>query len=215
VSSTCGERALTTVKRTVTAKAATTIPATPILTVSRRRSAERSCRRCWESAPRSRLLLTARTWLSYVISARDAVERCRILPQGNPVRKTMERIAPLMTRRRPCPPGWDAGVGSAWSALLGSHRVGLSGSPSEPNLRPSTGQARAPAFSRFVMIRPVQTMRPRSGIRCFCTGQGPPGRPQRSGHRPHNERTTGPCRPSGTGVPSVFNTRILGRELSG
>jgi hypothetical protein len=53
---------------------------------------------------------------------------------------------------------------------------------------------RAPAFSRFVMIRPVQTTRPRSGEHCcFCNGQGPQGRPQRSGHRPDNERTPGLC----------------------
>jgi hypothetical protein len=31
---------------------------------------------------------------------------------------------------------------------------------------------RAPAFSRFVMIGPVQTTRPRSGEPCFCNGQG-------------------------------------------
>jgi hypothetical protein len=55
--------------------------------------------------------------------------------------------------------------------------------------------ARAPAFSRFVMIRPVQTRRPRSGEHWFCDGQGPQGRPQRSGHRPHNERTPGPWGP--------------------
>src|SRR6266498_3130617 len=41
------------------------------------------------------------------------------------------------------------------------------------------------------MIRPVQTMQPRSGEHCFCTGRGPQGRPQRSGHRLHNERTPG------------------------
>jgi hypothetical protein len=53
---------------------------------------------------------------------------------------------------------------------------------------------RAPAFSRFVMIRPVQTTRPRSGEHCcFCNGQGPQGRPHRSGHRPDNERTPGPA----------------------
>ena len=51
---------------------------------------------------------------------------------------------------------------------------------------------RASAFSRFVMIRPVQTTQPRSGEHCFCTGWGPQGRPQRSGHRPHNERTPRP-----------------------
>jgi hypothetical protein len=34
--------------------------------------------------------------------------------------------------------------------------------------------AGVPAFSRFVMIRPVQTTRPRSGEHCcFCNGQGP------------------------------------------
>ena len=45
------------------------------------------------------------------------------------------------------------------------------------------------------MIRPVQTTRPRSGEHCcFCNGQGPQGRPQRSGHRPDNGRTPGPAR---------------------
>ena len=34
---------------------------------------------------------------------------------------------------------------------------------------------RAPAFSRFVMIRPVQSARPRSGEHCFCAGQGAAG----------------------------------------
>ena len=42
------------------------------------------------------------------------------------------------------------------------------------------------------MIRPVQTTQPRSGEHCFCTSRGPQGRPQRSGHRPHNERAPGP-----------------------
>src|SRR6266508_2909670 len=37
---------------------------------------------------------------------------------------------------------------------------------------PTPPHPRAPAFSRFVMIRPVQTMQPRSGEHCFCTGQG-------------------------------------------
>jgi pimeloyl-ACP methyl ester carboxylesterase len=54
-------------------------------------------------------------------------------------------------------------------------------------------RSRAPAFSRFVMIRPVQTTRPRGEHCCFCNGQGPQGRPQRSGHRPDNERTPRPC----------------------
>jgi hypothetical protein len=35
---------------------------------------------------------------------------------------------------------------------------------------------RAPAFPRFVMIRPIQSARPRSGEHCFCASQGPPGR---------------------------------------
>jgi hypothetical protein len=43
----------------------------------------------------------------------------------------------------------------------------------------------------------IQTMPrrpPRSGEHCcFCNGQGPGGRPQRSGHRPDNERTPRPC----------------------
>ena len=31
---------------------------------------------------------------------------------------------------------------------------------------------RAPAFSRFVMIRPIHSARPRSSEHCFCAGQG-------------------------------------------
>jgi hypothetical protein len=57
---------------------------------------------------------------------------------------------------------------------------------------PSSGSPRAPAFSRFVMIRPIQSTRRGSGAHCFCAGQGPPGRRQRSGHIAHNERTPGP-----------------------
>jgi len=36
-------------------------------------------------------------------------------------------------------------------------------------------QGRAPAFSRFVMIRPIHSARPRSSEHCFCAGQGAAG----------------------------------------
>ena len=49
--------------------------------------------------------------------------------------------------------------------LIGLRVEGLSG----------RGAARVPAFSRFVMIRPVQTTQPRSGEHCFCTGRGTAG----------------------------------------
>jgi uncharacterized Rossmann fold enzyme len=67
---------------------------------------------------------------------------------------------------------------------------------------------RAPAFSRFVMIRPVQSTRPRIGEQCFCTGQGPQGRQQRSGHRPHSERTPGPWVYQATGNTDLYAARI-------
>jgi integrase len=37
------------------------------------------------------------------------------------------------------------------------------------------GQRRAPAFSRFVTIRPIRSTRRRSGKHCFCAGQEPVG----------------------------------------
>jgi hypothetical protein len=37
------------------------------------------------------------------------------------------------------------------------------------------GDCRAPAFPRFVMIRPIQSTRPRSGEHCFCASQGAAG----------------------------------------
>ena len=46
----------------------------------------------------------------------------------------------------------------------------------DTNSKRISNSGRAPAFSRFVMIRPVQTTRPRSGEHCcfccFCNGQG-------------------------------------------
>jgi len=58
-----------------------------------------------------------------------------------------------------------------------SRRLSGADQPAEP-LKGHSGTwsgDRAPAFSRFVMIRPVQSARPRSGEHCFCAGQGAAG----------------------------------------
>jgi hypothetical protein len=43
------------------------------------------------------------------------------------------------------------------------------------------------------MIRPIQSSQLRSSEHCFCPGQAPQGRQQRSGHGSHIERTPGPA----------------------
>ena len=85
-----------------------------------------------------------------------------------------------------------------------------------PGSRAATPTGRAPAFSRFVMIGPVQTTRPRSGEHgCFCNGQGPQGRPQRSGHRPNNEKTPRPRLEVTFPLASSCMTLALGIQLRG
>jgi len=83
-------------------------------------------------------------------------------------------------------------------------RAGPGRSPTRPRMPPSSPSrlvsraVRAPAFSRFVMIRPIHSARPRSGEHCFCAGQTPdaPGhhprrRPGAAPHGRHSRTTHG------------------------
>jgi hypothetical protein len=72
-------------------------------------------------------------------------------------------------------------------------------------------EPRAPAFPRFVMIRPIQSARPRSGEHCFCASQGPPGRQQRSKHLSQDQRTPALRHPRAlTSTPAISTPTIQG-----
>ena len=101
-------------------------------------------------------------------------------PQCPPLGRVRRDLAPIMQGRTRT----SAGISRTYKVSLLC--------PLSSGGRRVWNAVRAPAFSRFVMIRPIQSTRRGSGAHCLGAGQGPPGRRQRSGHMTHNERTPGP-----------------------